>query len=74
MAHRWASLVQGDQISGRIRAPVGQGSSGTGQRSDTAMVFSPVITTPLQYFILGQLLSAAGGAALTGHSAAPGCL
>ncbi len=48
MAHRCASLVQGDQISGRISAPVAQGSSGTGQSSRTAMAFLPVMTAPLR--------------------------
>ena len=41
-------LVQGDQISGRISAPVAQGSSGTGQSSRTAMAFLPVMTAPLR--------------------------
>ena len=55
VAHKCASLVQGDQISGLINAPVGHGSSGIGQRSLTAIVFLPVITTPLRYSIIVPL-------------------
>lgn len=52
MAHRWASLVQGDQIRGLMNAPVGQGSSGSGHWPLTPKVFCPVMTTPLMCFIV----------------------
>ena len=46
--------VQGDQISGRSSAPVGQIFSGRGQSSLTASVFVPVLTPPFIRFMLNH--------------------